>query len=138
MQSKTFKRKNNKSKKSKRFIQNSKKRSNIKKMIGGAKAFILIDNLLTKKSNVSEARNYQEDALENTINNYTINKQTTMEHSYYGGTVKFTISKVNTRVVDYPDLNFKEGLSLYILIREDGSSSYISQNQDALTKLIEK
>ena len=49
MQSKTFKRKNNKSKKSKRFIQNSKKRSNIKKMIGGGKAFILIYNLLTKK-----------------------------------------------------------------------------------------
>ena len=61
-----------------------------------------------------------------------------MEHSYYGGTVKFTIRKANTRIIDYPGLSYQEELSLYILIREDGSSSYISQNQDALTKLIEK
>ena len=137
MQSKTFKRKNNKSKKSKRFIQNSKKRSNIKKMIGGlVKAFILIDDLLAKKNNVFEARDYQADALEKTINNYTTKSQSMMEHSYYDGTIKFSIIKVNTKLVEIPNLDYEEQLSLYILKREDGSSSYISQNKNALMKLI--
>ena len=103
--------------------------STLEKMIVKTKAFILIDN------KISDARDYQADALEKTINNYEKNKSAEMKHSYYGNTITFTINKVNTRIVDFPTLTLDEQKSLYVLIRNNGTSSYMSKVRSTLEKI---
>lgn len=99
------------------------------------KAYIIIDN------KVSDARDYQADALEKTINTKT-GKQLyePMEHIYENGTIKFSIVKQNTRLADgfgvYDNLSFNEIKSLYVFTREDGTNTYISQNCETLVKLL--
>ena len=59
-----------------------------------------------------------------------------VKHSYRNGTINFSIIKTNTRIVDFPQLDFNEQKSLYTFIRTDGSTSFISQDRNTLLKLI--
>ena len=86
------------------------------------------------------ARDYQANALEENIINDAVDDQRSkykeVNHSYRDGTIEFRIIKTNTRVVDFPQLNLNEQKSLYTLVRDDGSTNYISQNRDTLVKLL--
>jgi len=133
-------------KKSKKSTKNNRskktnKNMNMKKMRGGAsQAYIIIINKNTNRSEVKNALDYQANALEENIINDAVDgphRYKKVEHSYRDGTIKFSIIKTNTRIVDFPQLDFDDEKSLYSFIRSDGSDTYISQNRNTLLKLIE-
>ncbi len=103
-------------------------------MGGASEAYILVDK------QVKPARDYQANALEENIINDAVDDQRSkykeINHSYRDGTIEFKIIKTHTRLHEYPMLNFNEQKSLYTLIRDDGSTNYISQNRDTLVKLL--
>ena len=129
-------------KKSRKNNRSNKTKNNIKKMKGGgSEAFIIIVN----KNNVREvvsAHDYQANALEeNIINDKHISKHQFKEvnHCYYtiNGTNKFRIVKQDTRYVGFDKLDVKYLNDLYVFIREDGTTTYISQNNQALQAIID-
>ena len=125
--------KNNRSKK-------TNKNMNMKKMRGGAsQAYIIIKDKDTNRIEVKNALDYQANALEENIINDAVDgphRYKRVEHSYRNGTIKFSIIKTNTNIVDFPQLDFNDEISLYNFIRSDGSNTFISQNRNTLTKLI--
>ena len=125
--------KNNRSKK-------TNKNMNMKNMRGGAsQAYIIIKDKDTNRIEVKNALDYQANALEENIINDAVDgphRYKRVEHSYRNGTIKFSIIKTNTNIVDFPQLDFNDEISLYNFIRSDGSNTFISQNRNTLTKLI--
>ena len=113
---------------------------NMKKMRGGAsQAYIIIKDKDTNRIEVKNALDYQANALEENIINDAVDgphRYKRVEHSYRNGTIKFSIIKTNTNIVDFPQLDFNDEISLYNFIRSDGSNTFISQNRNTLTKLI--
>ena len=85
-----------------------------------SKVFIMIDNSIYKK--VVPAFEYQENSLNNFINNnFNVKTQYIINPNINYYIDKFDYSSFNG---DYSDF--------YLLIREDGSSSIISQNEEKL------
>ena len=85
-----------------------------------SKVFIMIDNSIYKK--VVPAFEYQENSLNNFINNnFNVKTQYIINPNINFYIDKFDYSSFNG---DYSDF--------YLLIREDGSSSIISKNEEKL------
>ena len=128
------------SKTRKQFKKFRKSRKNVIKMRGGAsEAYIIITDINTNTRVVKAATNYQANALEENIINDAVvgpHQYGEVKHSYRNNTIKFSIIKQNTRIIDFDELNFNEQKSLYVFIRNDGTQTYISQNSEALEKII--
>jgi len=86
-----------------------------------SKVFIMVDYTIYKKK-VVPAYDYQENSLNNFIdNNFNVKTQYIINPNINFYIDKFDFSSFNG---DYSDF--------YLLIREDGSSSIISQNEEKL------
>jgi len=129
----SHKRKDSK-KSSKKAYKNNNSSNMIKMKGGGSEGFIIVNN------EVLPARKYQANALEENIINDAVSgphQYKEIKHSYMNGTVVFTIVKTNTRIIEYPQLTFKQTQLLYTFINNDGKSTYISQDEDTLVKLLD-
>ena len=84
------------------------------------KVFIMLDVYIFK--NVVSAYDYQEKSL----NNFIENKYDKKTHYFINSTINFYIDKFDYTLFngDYSDF--------YVIIREDGSSSIISKNEEKL------
>ena len=95
-----------------------------------AESFMIIKNNNGKQ--VAKTRPYQHNALINFINSNVYTKNYTFDN----GNIKFSISKLTIRFIEGPNGENVYYPNIFLFIRENGDTSLISRDIDALLERV--